>query len=202
MNPLRGTNVLLLVSVLSVTALSGCIDQADVEEYDWSQWEDEWDGWAQGMQESYEDWKESRERQKAQEGHASSHHHHDDEETSDHEHQAHDGDDDAESRDVEDYDDADTRHRNTIDGHEDSKRTISVPQNAGKLTVALSYDFDGHGEFVLRNPLGIRLASEDFNGEKQTEEDPWYETDDPMPGDWTLEIDLHGEGAYAVGFYH
>lgn len=98
--------------------------------------------------------------------------------------------------------DADPRYSNFIDGDEDSKRSINVDWRDDTLRVGLVHHIEGDVEIQLRNPLGILIAEEQFDGRKEMNEEEWYSVEDPMPGDWTLSIEIdNGYGGYAVGFY-
>lgn len=167
--------------------LSGCIE---ADEF-YSQMEDEYDSWNQGHEKTpqyHEDeWEEDCPEEE------------DEDQSSGHEYSRPQRQRDDEYEDA--YADADYRYNNHVDGDEDSRRTITVDWRDDDMRIALKYDLDGDIDFRLRNPLGVTVAKESFDGEKEMDEDEWYTVENPMPGDWRLTIEIDGDGAYALGVY-
>ncbi len=199
---------LLTFALLASTTLAGCTipDPADYED-DMHAWADAWERW--------EDERAERERQRHSDepeptGDGSSYtwkqgDRADDTATDD---RTADPAEDTDNPDAPHggthhrYSDADARYSNHLDGEEDSLRTIPLEAGTQRLKVKLAYDIDGEVTFRLRDPTHRTVALEDFDGTKTFREDGWYVIDDPIPGDWRLDIQVDGHGSYAVGFYH
>lgn len=168
------------VLVLISTALSGCM----AEEL----WE------SSGPERSAHQHKEY--------GYNEQRHHHDD---PDHEQG------DTERRDPADaYPNGSPRYHNTLEGEEDSIRNVNVPLGTETLRVALIHDSCGDAVFSLWDPTGLDLphtltmdpvAEERVDGKKYMDEPDWVVIQDPVPGDWTLNLEIDGQSSYTVSFY-
>lgn len=100
------------------------------------------------------------------------------------------------------YTDADYRAYNRVGGAEDTTKTVNVPVGAPKLTVKAIYEVGGASTFTLKTPAGTTVKSDDIAGSKELKDDQWYVTNNPLAGDWKLEIEIAGSGDYAFGFYY
>lgn len=170
-----------MMLALVMVPLSGCVE---AEEF-FAEMEDEYESWNEHEEEHHDEWEEEVD-DEGEDAHHTPHRHH-------HEHD-HDEYDDA-------FSDADVRYDNHVDGDEDSTRSINIGWRDDDLRVALKYELDGEVEIQLRNPLGFLVAEEEFDGEKEMDEEDWYTVSDPMSGEWSLSIEIDGEGAYAFGAY-
>ena len=196
---MRLGTVLTLTLLATALAASGCISPGEAYDYASDEWDEESDDW----QEQWED-----EEWDCPEDDADDHDHDDASSSNSNEPEE---DDcycgvDPEGEVTEEtietaFTDADVRYSNLINGDESSERTISVGLPDGRLRVGLVHELHGDVEIRLRNTVGMTMSLEEFSGEKEMNEEEWYTTDRPMPGDWTLELDISGHGGYTVGFY-
>lgn len=107
------------------------------------------------------------------------------------------------------YNDSEPRYHNVVDGQENSKRTFGVPLGTDTLRVALTHDSESgrspsdEVRFRVQSPL-LQTVGDDRtkrSSEKYMDEPDWVVIHDPLPGDWTVLMDIDGASSYTIGVY-
>lgn len=100
------------------------------------------------------------------------------------------------------YDDANRHYGEKFDGEATETKTVSIPNGMDTFRVALAIKVAGSASVELMNPLGVEVNDLQRDGTADVKDDEWYKTDNPMQGDWKIEIHAGGSGSYGVGFYY
>lgn len=100
------------------------------------------------------------------------------------------------------HQDAEKRYFNEVGGMDQTTQTINVPVGASKLTVKAHYSTGGLSSFALQNPAGQSEKEDSAVGGKNVQDDSWYVTNNPTPGNWQFSIEISGGGTYSFGFYY
>lgn len=87
-----------------------------------------------------------------------------------------------------------------VGGSESKTEKVTVPADATRFVVDAMWNVGGSATFTLYDPAGNRVESAAMSGGHNRGGGTWYETSDPMPGDWALKIATSGGVNYQFTF--